>query len=497
MKLPEIWNFARALPSPWGALGPSGSGEIGGSGGMETAWGTIAYAPQSISYWFGLTTTLQNCGDSPCEVPSGVAPPPYYSASLRIVDEWQNCGDSPCIVRRFYVDYAANPSMVAALPLLDAWQDSALANQVLRETMHPTAFWPRIGGFGFGTGETDYDFFERVAGPYSVPEAQTWQRIAHRVGWLDEPGTGFLWGSDTSGAKWFMQQHFRAKVLADFFAQPAIIEKFGRINWPAAAGITEAGLQYERDYVSTMLKEIAKKDADIGIMGYVTLAVMSFGIGLAVSAAVAAIAAEAAAAAAAEVAAGVTAGEAVAVGAEGMSAMLSEVATSVATKVATQEIMSLITTGDLVSPDPLKLALSAAGVMTSEIFSLQDLNAEFPDVNVADVVPLVQSGWSVYQAFEAIDADPTIPLRPAPPPPAPIAIAPIQTAMPVAPQYAPTIPVASRPALPAPVTPEAMPVATLTDQQIVPTGDEVAIPVTAGVNWIWLALTLATAATGK
>lgn len=341
--------------------------------------------------------------------------------------------------------------MVAAIPLLDAWQDTALARSTLHETLHPAYFTSRYG-HPFGTGEHDYDFFERIAGPYNAtPGAQTWQQIAHRIGWLDSlvgghPQNGWL--DFVYGAKYFLQNHYRAIVLSTFFGQQAIIDAHGRVNWPAQAGISEASLQYEKDYVQSVMHNEAGKDADIGIMGYVTLAVLSFGIGLAVSAAVAAIAAEIAAAAAAETAAGIAAEgittlgveagiegavlvESVTVGTEtflvetaivtdSITAVAGEVATNLAAKVATQEIMSLITTGDFADLDPLKLALSAGGqiISAADLGSIADLDASFPDVDIADVVPLVSAGWSIYDAYVAIDADPTLPQRPPPPPPA-------------------------------------------------------------------------------
>ncbi len=464
-------------------------------------------------------------------VPTGATGPNGYSVGMSVQQTLENCGDEFCMVSRNVVSYSVNPSFVNNLYLLGSWTDSAEANNVLRETLHPAAFQSRYG-HPFGTGEHDYDFFERIAGPFNATEgAQTWQRIAHRVGWLGTPptwlggfsGSGVLGGG--TNAKWYLQNHFRALVLSEFFGQPEILAAHGRVNWPAQAGISEASLQYEKDYVQSVMHNEAGKDADIGIMGYVTLAVMSFGIGLAVSAAIAAIAAEIAAAAAAETAAGIAAEgittlgveagiegavlvESVTVGTEtfivetaiatdSITAVAGEVATNLAAKVATQEIMSLITTGDFADLDPLKLALSAGGqiISAADLGSIADLDASFPDVNIADVVPLVSAGWSIYDAYVAIDADPTLPQRPPPPPPARSA----------APPNAPAI--IAQPPLPIETTAEIVatmvtpldemtPAATFTPSAT-PPAQEVAIPEKPASNWLWIAAVVLSAMAEK
>lgn len=321
---------------------------------------------------------------------------------------------------QYQISYAADASFLTALPLLDYWHDTPQARELLRETMHPANFWPRIGDVTLGTGESDHDFFSRIAGPYNRANAQTWQEIAHRIGWVDGQPVMDGWLHATISPKYYLQNHYRAKVLAAFFSQPEIKAAHGPINWPAQSGINATSLQYERDFVAEIVKEEAKQDAKMPLGAYVALAMITFGVGQAVAVAVAAAAEATAAAAAAQAAATVGTEAAIAVGSEAITQVLVDIGLELTTKIATQNIMSLVTTGELIAPDPLKLAMAVAdNLLPTDIQALADLDQDFPSVDVADVITLANVGWGVYQAYVAIEADPSIPLRASPPPPPP------------------------------------------------------------------------------
>jgi len=485
----------------------------------------MVFSPGDPSYWFGVTyfPFIEEVGGGGV---SGITSPPGYSAWLGApVCGTMFAGDELVSYCNSPIAYQADPQWIAAIPHLDAWYDTPLGHQLLAASMH-SAYWTSLLGWGYGTGESDYDFFSRVAGPYNVAGAQSWQQIAHRVGfidgWLGSWTQGGGCGGSFVGQKGMLQQHYRAKVLSEFFAQPAVVAAYGRPNWPAAAGISDAVLANEIMIVSENLKQFAKDQADIGIMGYVTLAVLSFGIGLAVSVAVAAIVAEAAAAAAAEAIVGIEATAAVEIGATG----LTEAAISVGEKIITQEIMSLATTGDLTSPNLVSVATTLAGGAIGDIVGAPTIDAAFdlpldefgdlslltadwlpvelsvpefadlsgyevadveaasiafPDVSLNDALTYAKTGYSLYQAFEQADSAPSAP-RPATAAPAAVTTAPVVT---------PVRTSASTVIMPALVT-DYLPTdyaAAFAPGEAV--GEEVAISPQPVPNYLWLAIVAA------
>lgn len=134
---------------------------------------------------------------------------------------------------------------IAALPLLNAWTDSPLSRSVLCESLHPSYWYATVTGRPFGTGETDCAYFARVIDSYSVPGAKDWRQIAWELWWAEDyPELRYKPdGVQTMMVRYNTIWDFRAVVLHRFFSQPAVVSKYGVLNWASLGGITSKMLE--------------------------------------------------------------------------------------------------------------------------------------------------------------------------------------------------------------------------------------------------------------